>query len=174
MVTLLDYTEMDIIILAGEKMQTIFIDTANEQETMLLGQQLASLLKNNTLILLDGDLGTGKTTFTKGIAKGLGISETVSSPTFTIIKEYEGKYPLYHIDAYRLEYSEEDLGFDEYFENGGITVIEWAQFIEEFLPETFLKISIDYQRETERRFTFEAIGEAYEKVLLKLKEVYDE
>ena len=88
------------------------------------------------MITLDGDLGAGKTTFTKGIAEGLGVKRTVNSPTFTIIKEYEGEsFPFYHMDVYRLENSDEDIGFDEYFNSDGVTVVEWATFIEEFLPQ---------------------------------------
>lgn len=154
--------------------ETLLIQTTNAENTMRLGEQLAAILKGNQLILLDGDLGAGKTTFTKGLAKGLGIKETVSSPTFTIIKEYQAERPLYHIDAYRLEYSEEDLGFDEYIESDGITVIEWAQFIKEFLPDTFLNITIEYISETERNFRFSAFGGRYEEVISELNTLYDE
>src|SRR5690625_3237274 len=108
------------------------IVTKSELETMTLGEQIAERLEQGDVITLEGELGTGKTTFVKGIAKGLNIERTVTSPTFTIIKEYEGRLPLYHMDAYRLEDAEEDIGFDEYIYGSGVTIIEWAQFIDEF------------------------------------------
>ncbi|WP_068677015.1 tRNA (adenosine(37)-N6)-threonylcarbamoyltransferase complex ATPase subunit type 1 TsaE [Oceanobacillus sp. Castelsardo] len=114
------------------------------EETELIGERLASLLEAGDVLTLEGDLGAGKTTFTKGIAKGLGIKRTVNSPTFTIVKEYEGRLPLYHMDVYRLEYSDEDIGFDEYFNGDGVSVVEWAQFIEDYLPIDRLDIRIKY------------------------------
>jgi tRNA threonylcarbamoyladenosine biosynthesis protein TsaE len=120
------------------------IITNNAEETELIGERLASLLEAGDVLTLEGDLGAGKTTFTKGIAKGLGVSRTVNSPTFTIVKEYEGRLPLYHMDVYRLEDSDEDIGFDEYFNGGGVSVVEWAQFIEDYLPINRLDIRIKY------------------------------
>ncbi|MED4473749.1 MULTISPECIES: tRNA (adenosine(37)-N6)-threonylcarbamoyltransferase complex ATPase subunit type 1 TsaE [Bacillaceae] len=114
------------------------------EETKLIGERLASLLEAGDVLTLEGDLGAGKTTFTKGIAKGLGVKRTVNSPTFTIVKEYEGRLPLYHMDVYRLEDSDEDIGFDEYFNGNGVSVVEWAQFIEEYLPTNRLDIRIKY------------------------------
>ena len=93
----------------------------NEEETMDFAERLGELLQPNQVITLDGDLGAGKTTFTKGLAKGLGVKRTVNSPTYTIVKEYRGRMPLYHMDVYRLEDSEEDIGFDEYFSGEGVT-----------------------------------------------------
>lgn len=121
-------------------MKTVEVDSA--EKTMELGEKLASLLTPGDLILLDGDLGAGKTTFTKGLAKGLGIKRPIKSPTFTIIREYkEGKMPLYHMDIYRLEDGGgEDLGLDEYFNSDGVNVIEWSQFIEDILPDEYLRI----------------------------------
>ena len=115
----------------------------NSDETNALGAQLASKLQAGDVIVLNGDLGAGKTTFTKGIAKGLGIKEIIKSPTFTIIREYQdGRLPLYHMDAYRLENGgAEDLGLDEYFDGDGVSVVEWAQFAEDELPDEFLAIT---------------------------------
>ena len=140
----------------------------HEDETKRIGEQLASLLRPGDVLTLEGELGAGKTTFVKGIAKGLHIDRTVSSPTFTIIKEYEGTLPLNHIDAYRLEFSEEDLGLEEYLYGKGITVIEWAQFIEESLPENRLAIEINYMDDQGRELTFKATGEHYETVVDQL------
>jgi|SRR5690625_1351836 len=129
------------------------IVTRDEKETKKLGKLLAQNLDKGDVITLDGDLGAGKTTFTKGVAEGLGDKRTVNSPTFTIIKEYEGDLlPLYHMDVYRLENSDEDIGFDEYFSGDGITVVEWATFIEEFLPDQLLSINISKKDESSRLF----------------------
>ena len=100
------------------------------EDTANFSKHLATLLQPGDVITLEGDLGAGKTAFTKGLALGLGVQRNVNSPTFTIIKEYQGTMPLYHMDVYRLEDSYEDLGFDEYFEGNGVTVVEWAHLIE--------------------------------------------
>lgn len=145
-----------------------FIKTESREASISLGERLAVLLKPGDVVTLEGDLGAGKTTFTKGIANGLGIIDTVSSPTFTIIKEYKGDLPLYHMDAYRLEYSEEDLGFDEYFNGDGISVVEWATFIEDFLPENRLDVKINYVDEHTREIEFIPHGTHYKWVVAQL------
>lgn len=132
-----------------------------EEETEQFAVLLASRLVSGDVIALEGDLGAGKTAFTKGLAKGLGITRNVNSPTFTIIKEYQGHLPLYHMDVYRLSESEEDLGFDEYFEGDGVTVVEWAHLIKEQLPEDLLVIHIFCLDDNHRRFVFEAHGHRY-------------
>lgn len=136
-------------------------------ETNELGKRLGKLLDNHTLITLEGDLGAGKTTFTKALAKALGITKTISSPTFTILKSYEGKYRLHHIDAYRLEGTNQDLGFEELFDDD-ICVIEWAKFIEDFLPEERLEITIKRLDEDSRLFIFEPKGKKYEQIVKEL------
>lgn len=146
-------------------MSTYKVETNTADETIALAERLVSLLQPGDVLTLEGDLGAGKTTFTKGIATGLGIKRTLSSPTFTIIKEYEGTMPLYHMDVYRLENSDEDIGFDEYFNGNGITVVEWAQFIEDYLPEERLDITIKYLDEQSRGIEFIPIGAHYEKVV---------
>src|SRR5690625_5472344 len=108
-------------------MNTYQIKTHSMEETMTLGSELSVILDPNDVITLEGDVGVGKTAFTKGIAKGLQISRMVTSPTFTIVKQYQGTLALNHMDAYRLEHSEEDIGFDEYFNSGGVSVVEWAR-----------------------------------------------
>lgn len=106
---------------------------------------LAKYVTSGQLITLEGDLGAGKTTFTKGFAKGLGIQKVIKSPTYTLIREYtDGKYPLYHMDMYRLEeIGGGDLGIEEYLQGDGIVIIEWAKFIEEELPIERMTIEID-------------------------------
>lgn len=144
------------------------IKTNSEEETLLLAQNLAKLLKPGDVITLNGDLGSGKTTFTKGLAVGLGIEQMITSPTFTIIKEYDGELPLYHMDAYRLEHSEEDIGFAEYFYGDGISVVEWSQFIEDFLPEERLNIVIEYVSDNVRRLMFQPVGNHYRNITSQL------
>ncbi|WP_077296856.1 tRNA (adenosine(37)-N6)-threonylcarbamoyltransferase complex ATPase subunit type 1 TsaE [Virgibacillus pantothenticus] len=145
------------------------ITTNTEETTIHLGENLAMLLNPGDVVTLEGDLGTGKTTFTKGIAAGLGVKRNVSSPTFTIIKEYEGEIPFYHMDVYRLENSEEDIGFDEYFNGEGITVVEWPQFIGSFLPEKYLEVKLTAIDEKSRKITFIPHGSHFEWVVKQLK-----
>lgn len=130
--------------------KTFAIETHSADETMSLAETLGSLLQEGDVLTLEGDLGAGKTTFTKGLAKGLDIKRTVNSPTFTIVKEYKGRLPLYHLDVYRLEDSDEDIGFDEYFYGKGVSVIEWAHFIEDYLPAERLDIQLFYLEGNER------------------------
>lgn len=132
------------------------------EKTFAIGEKLGRLLEAGDVILLEGDLGTGKTTFTKGLAAGLGVRKTVSSPTFTIIKEYEGRLPLYHMDVYRLEDSFEDLGFDEYFDGDGVTVVEWAHFIKEQLPQDRLVVELHHLGGQNRRIVLKPFGSRYE------------
>ncbi|WP_332651757.1 tRNA (adenosine(37)-N6)-threonylcarbamoyltransferase complex ATPase subunit type 1 TsaE [Lysinibacillus sp. 54212] len=131
------------------------------EETKRLAYDLSQLLKAQHTITLEGDLGAGKTTFTQALAKGLGITRTVNSPTFTIMKQYEGRLPLNHLDVYRLADSDEDLGWDEIFYGDAVTVVEWAHLIEEDLPAERLAIEITRIDDTARKFVFKPMGEAY-------------
>jgi tRNA threonylcarbamoyladenosine biosynthesis protein TsaE len=142
--------------------QTFTLFTYSPEETMKVAEKLAHLLQSGDVLLLEGDLGAGKTTFTKGLAKGLGIKKNVNSPTFTIIKEYQGgRLPLFHMDVYRLDDSFEDLGFDEYFEGNGVTVVEWAHLIQEQLPVQLLQINVYHEAEQKRRLELKAYGQHY-------------
>lgn len=134
------------------------------EDTQFFAKRLASLLLPGDVITLEGDLGAGKTAFTKGLAVGLGIQKNVNSPTFTIIKEYQGRMPLYHMDVYRLEDSYEDLGFEEYFTDHGVTVVEWAHLIEEQLPAERLNIFIYHQGNDDRKIVIKPVGERYEQL----------
>ncbi|MDT2048591.1 tRNA (adenosine(37)-N6)-threonylcarbamoyltransferase complex ATPase subunit type 1 TsaE [Priestia aryabhattai] len=143
-------------------LEEFVIQSASIEDTQKLANRLASLLAKGDVLLLEGDLGAGKTTFTKALAKGLEIKRNVNSPTFTIIKEYkDGRLPLYHMDVYRLGEEFEDLGFDEYFDGDGVTVVEWAHLIEEQLPEEFVQINIYHDTPKTRKLVCKAKGARY-------------
>ena len=119
--------------------------TESVEETLRLGELIGSILKPGDVIAMDGDLGAGKTHFTYGIAKALGIDEYITSPTFTIVNEYHnGKYPLFHFDVYRLCDSDElyDIGYDDYVSQNGIIVIEWSKIVEDIFDERCIKVEI--------------------------------
>lgn len=113
----------------AEQASRLTLRSASVADTRRLGERLGHLLRAGDVILLTGDLGAGKTALTQGVGRGLGIAQTINSPTFTILKEYEGRAPLYHFDLYRIEDPEEllALGFDRYFEGDGVCIVEWAE-----------------------------------------------
>ncbi|WP_446897762.1 tRNA (adenosine(37)-N6)-threonylcarbamoyltransferase complex ATPase subunit type 1 TsaE [Clostridium sp. LBM24168] len=115
------------------------------KDTMLLGEKLGRLLRPGDIICLNGELGTGKTHFVKGLAKGLDIEDTITSPTFTIVNEYNGRLKLYHFDVYRVNDPDEieAIGFDEYIFSNAVSVIEWSDYIEQLIPEEHMKININ-------------------------------
>ncbi len=119
-------------------------ETSSFEETVEFGRKLGAILKPGDVICLSGDLGTGKTALTNGIAKGLDIDSYVTSPTFTLVNEYEGRFPLYHFDVYRIADPEEmfDIGFDEYIYGDGISIIEWGEQISHILPLEIIKVEI--------------------------------
>ncbi len=139
------------------------LKTDSYEKTEQLGEKIADLLQAGDVVVLNGDLGVGKTTLTRGLARGLGIKRNVKSPTFTLIREYkDGRVPLYHMDAYRLESSpDEDLGFDEYFNGDGITIVEWPQFIKDEIPADHISINITRLSDTEREVTFKLHGDTF-------------
>lgn len=128
--------------------------THSKEETQTLASNLGSNLTKGTTILLFGNLGAGKTTFVQGLAKGLGVNDRVNSPTFVIMKEYEGRLPLVHIDAYRLEGVNQDLGFDDYADDEVVKVIEWPEYYIEN-PEQYNRITIHRLDENSRELIFE-------------------
>ena len=141
------------------------IKVNNLEETIALGNRLGLLLQPNMLLTLSGDLGAGKTAFTKGIGQGLGITKVVNSPTFTILKQYQGRLNLSHFDAYRLEGQDDDLGFEEIFDSDDVCVVEWANFIEDILPVDRLTIEIKKIDENIREFVFKTNSEKYAQVV---------
>lgn len=147
---------------------SITIESNSAEETFALGQKIGERVKPGTIISLTGDLGVGKTVFTQGLAKGLGIMEPVNSPTFTIVQVYEGgRLPFYHFDVYRIGDLEEmeEIGYDDYFFGQGICLIEWAELIEEILPEKRIEVTIEKDLEKGfeyRKITIEERGEKTE------------
>lgn len=135
-------------------------------ETIDLGKRLGAIIEKGSTIILCGDLASGKTTFTKGIGLGLDIKDTINSPTFTILKMYQGRFPLYHIDAYRLDNSKYDLGFNEL--DDGIVVVEWPEYYKEYLPKEYIKVSFEYIDENTRKIEIESIGNKYRKIVEKI------
>ena len=134
------------------------IETNSPEETFALGQKLGEQAKAGQIYTLNGDLGVGKTVFTQGIARGLGITEAVSSPTFTIVQQYDtGRLPLYHFDVYRIgDISEMDeIGYEDCFYGDGVSLIEWSQLIEEILPEHVTEITIE--KDLEKGFDYRKI-----------------
>lgn len=140
------------------------IKTKSADETFQLAENFESEKFPNMIICLYGELGSGKTVFTKGIAKAIGIDDNITSPTFTIVKEYAGELPFYHMDVYRLEENKDDIGIEEYFDKGGVVVIEWADIIEDILPEERLEIKIKVIDDNTRVFVITPYGKKYEDV----------
>ena len=144
------------------------IETHDPEETFEVGRKIGMNAKPGQIYTLTGDLGVGKTVFTQGVAAGLGITEPVNSPTFTIIQEYEdGRLPFYHFDVYRIGDLEEmeEIGYDDYFFGQGICLIEWAELIEEILPEKRIEVTIEKDLEKGfeyRKITIEEGGEKTE------------
>ena len=141
------------------------ITTKEEMDTIELAQNFESEKCPNMVICLTGELGSGKTVFTKGLAQALGIEETVTSPTFSIIKEYtDGEMPLYHMDVYRLDGDTTGVNIEEYFTKGGIVVIEWAETIKEILPDERLEIKFKILDENKRVLQIIPHGKQYEEL----------
>ena len=138
------------------------ICTNSDIETMAAGEAFAADLKAGDVVAISGDLGAGKTVFVKGIARGLGVFDMVTSPTFTIVREYEGKSPLYHFDVYRIESPDEmeDTGYFEYIRGEGVVVLEWAEKIIDILPENHIDVVIEKIGETMRKIIIKNDGGA--------------
>lgn len=158
-------------------MNTYNFSSNSINDTLMLGKNLASLLKKGDLVVLSGELGAGKTKFIEGFLKFFNLEDEISSPTFNIVNEYKkDDISIYHFDVYRLEDVAEfyEIGGDEYFENG-ICLIEWGELIKDALPKSFISIDITKLEndENKRLFRFISQGERYDKVLENLKSFYD-
>lgn len=134
----------------------------NYEETINIGYLIATKLNKGDCLLLTGDLGAGKTTFTKGIGKFLNIKKVINSPTFTIVKTYKGDMPLYHLDLYRLDGEGNDFDLEDYFYSDGITVCEWPRQVSSILPGEYLEIKIERIDEDKRKITIIPVGSRYE------------
>lgn len=137
--------------------------TMNQAETIALGRKLGTLLEKGMTVILKGELAAGKTTFTKGIGQAFNVRDVINSPTFTILKIYEGDLILYHVDAYRLEGNSYDLGLSEY-EDDGVMVIEWPEYYEDYLPKEYLEVDFTYIDDDCREIDFIPHGEKYERI----------
>ena len=130
----------------------------NEEELIALGEKLGQLLQAQDVLILTGDLGAGKTTFTKGLARGLGIRQMIKSPTYTIVREYEGRLPLYHLDVYRIGQDPDSIDLDDFLFGEGVTVIEWGELLGDSLPATYLSVEI-LKKDEGRELVLQAQGE---------------
>ncbi len=145
-------------------MNSVSVLSTNTEQTLRLGEKLAKHLRRGDILCLEGDLGSGKTTLIKGIAKGLKIApEKVNSPTFVLMNAYQGKLPLYHFDLYRLEHVREisSIGYEEFLYGDGVSVIEWADKLEELTPKEYLRVELKHEGENERLIKLSAVGERY-------------
>lgn len=137
----------------------------NIDETLTIAENIESEKFPNMVICLDGELGSGKTVFVKGFAKALGLEDNITSPTFNIIKEYpNGELPLYHMDVYRLDEIEENIGISDYYSKGGVTIIEWSELIKDKLPDERLEIVFKIIDENTRVLLFKPFGRMYEEL----------
>ncbi len=152
-------------------MSSLELISHSPEETQELGRRIGKLARPGDVFLLVGELGTGKTCLTQGIAWGLGIKEYTMSPSFVIIRELQGRLPLYHIDLYRLDRIEEtmDLGLDDYLYGNGVCVIEWAKKALSLMPGEHLLIEISYISDAERRFQMKPGGKRYLKMATELE-----
>lgn len=129
----------------------------NENELMAWGEKLGALLQKQDVLILTGDLGAGKTTFTKGLARGLDIKQMIKSPTYTIVREYDGRLPLYHLDVYRIGEDPDSIDLDDFLFGDGVTVIEWGELLGASLPSDYLKLTI-LRKNDGRELVFDAKG----------------
>jgi tRNA threonylcarbamoyladenosine biosynthesis protein TsaE len=153
--------------------QTLDFISHSETQTRRLGARLASLLQPADVLALVGDLGSGKTRWAQGVCRGLGVNAPVVSPTFSLVNEYQGKWPVYHIDLYRLVDAAETLtfGLDEYLYGSGISLIEWADRASDFMPPDYLTVELYYLEETKRRVVLRPQGQRYANLIAVYKEI---
>ncbi len=141
---------------------SILVNTRSPEETELTGQTLSKNLSAGAVVALFGELGAGKTAFVRGLARGLGIAERVTSPTFTIVNEYtSGRLPLFHFDMYRLKSADElfDIGWEDYLARGGVCVVEWSENVQDVFDGTETRITIEKTSDTDRKITLENLRE---------------
>jgi tRNA threonylcarbamoyladenosine biosynthesis protein TsaE len=155
--------------------KALAVTTSSPEETRILGASLAPLLVPGDVLSLNGDLGAGKTVFVQGLASALGVEARVTSPTFTLIHEYDGRYPIRHLDVYRLDHFQEvlDLGFEELLDPASILVVEWGEAVAPLLPRRFLEVELrrapDLDEETRRDVRFKARGPGWDTKLESMR-----
>lgn len=142
--------------------------TYNEMELVAIGERIGTLCEPGQLFILSGDLGAGKTTLTKGLAKGLDIDQMIKSPTYTIVREYEGTMPLYHLDVYRIGDDPDSIDLDEFLYGEGLTVIEWGELLDLTMLDDYLFVRIEKEGEG-RRLSFQAFGAKSDRLLAKVR-----
>ena len=151
----------------------LVLSSKSPEQTLYWGKRLGELLERGDVVSLTGDLGAGKTTLTQGISAGLGVGEDcyVTSPTFTIINEYMGRVPVYHLDFYRIDLLSEveNLGLEEYFQGNGVALVEWAEKIKTFLPENYLMVLLEYVDDSVRKISMKGMGKRYRDVLKEVE-----
>jgi len=156
--------------------RSLRVVTRSPEETRILGASLAPVLLPGDVLSLSGDLGAGKTVFVQGLATALGVTGRVTSPTFTILHEYEGRYPIMHLDVYRLDSFQEilDLGFEEFFDPRAVVVIEWGEAVEQLLPRRYLRIEMrrteDPEADDDRLIVFKPRGEDWVRKVLGMRD----
>jgi tRNA threonylcarbamoyladenosine biosynthesis protein TsaE len=145
----------------------------SETQTRRLGARLAALLNPGDVLALVGELGTGKTRWVQGVCQGLDVTGPVNSPTFTLVNEYQGRYPVYHIDLYRIDSNTEVLSFglEDYLYGSGLALIEWADRAKDFLPPDYLTVELHHLEESKRRIVLNAHGQKFNNVLASFKEL---
>lgn len=158
-----------------EIIDTFTFISKSPEITRNLAKEIGIRLEKGAVIALCGNLGAGKTAFVQGLAEGLDIKAFITSPTFIIINQYKGRFPLYHIDTYRLKSIDEmyELGYEEFFYGDGVTAIEWAQKIREILPEEHLYIEFEYIAESERKITLIPYGSKYKELVKEVSKTID-
>lgn len=146
------------------------IDILNQKELEKIAEKLGKLVNSGDIICMVGDLGAGKTTFIQALAVGLGVEDCVTSPTFVLINEYDGRIPLYHFDVYRINHISEmeDLGYEEYFYGDGVCAIEWADLIEDILPHNYLRVEIRITGTKTRQICFAGTNDYYDGMIKEL------
>lgn len=155
-------------------MKSVNILSKSTDQTIKVGERLAKHLRKGDILCLQGELGSGKTTLIKGIAKGLKIAPAkVNSPTFVLMNAYEGRLPLYHFDLYRLEGAREisSIGYEEFLHGDGVSVVEWAERLGELVPREYLRIELSHKGENGRSVKFSAVGAHYHRVINSLRSV---
>ncbi|MFH1484710.1 MAG: tRNA (adenosine(37)-N6)-threonylcarbamoyltransferase complex ATPase subunit type 1 TsaE [Chloroflexota bacterium] len=155
-------------------MTLLEIVSRGARQTQELGEHIGKLARPGDVVLLVGGLGSGKTCLTQGIARGLGVSQYTSSPSFVLVREYSGRLPMYHVDLYRLTKLVEvaDLGLDDYFLGKGLSVVEWADRALELLPQEHMLVNMSYMSQMRRKLRFEPRGQRYKEMLLELRLTY--